>query len=102
VQRGTENNNRAKLAWAGVVDSAWAATEDWGTLRLLPAGDGTGGDPDTWYGYAVGEEGWVDTGTWMGWVNVEHDPFIYVLDLAGYLYVPTAMESGAWVYRPAR
>lgn len=51
-----------------------------------------------WYGYTVGEDGWVDTGEWMGMVNVASDPWAYVNDLGKYLYIP--IDAG-WVWVPA-
>jgi hypothetical protein len=56
-----------------------------------------GGGSATWNGYDVGPDGWVDTGAWMGMVNVTADPWIWSLDLSNYIYVP--VDSG-WVYIP--
>lgn len=99
VQRGTQNNNRAKLSWAGEVDVAWAATEDWGTLRLLPAENGEP-QPRTWAGYPVDEFGWVDTGTFFGLLYVNFGSFIYSYTLDGFLFMPEALvdDVGAWTY----
>jgi hypothetical protein len=59
-----------------------------------------GGEAPTWAGYPVDENGFADTGAWMGMVHVAADPWIYVYDLASYVYIPTdsATESGAWTY----
>jgi hypothetical protein len=57
----------------------------------------------TWNGYDVDENGFVDTGDWMGMVNVAADPWIYVYDLVKYIYMPVdATESGAWMYAPGQ
>lgn len=50
-----------------------------------------------WYGYSVDAEGWVNTDTWMGWVNVVGDPYIWNQALSKYVYVGN--DSG-WVYVP--
>lgn len=59
----------------------------------------TSGTPQ-WAGFDIGEDGWVDTGSWMGLVNVTNDPWIWVENLAQYLYIPAdaTSETGAWVY----
>ena len=66
-------------------------------LEGYVAGDGSG---TTWAGYSVDENGWADTGSWMGWVNVTNAPWIIVVNLGGYAYVPEASvtSSGGWCY----
>ena len=66
------------------------------------AGPASGEEPDpTWYGYAVDDLGWADTGTggvggWLnGWVNVTEDPWVNVLSLGTFVYVP---DNSGWVY----
>ena len=49
----------------------------------------------TWYGYTVAAENWVDTGNWMGWVNITFDPWVWVEGLAKYVYVN---DDSGWVY----
>jgi hypothetical protein len=53
-----------------------------------------------WNGFDVDENGWADTGAWMGMVNVAADPWIWSNDLTKYLYIPTegTGNDGAWVY----
>lgn len=53
-----------------------------------------------WAGYEVDETGWVDTGAWMGWLNVAQDPWIWSQDLQDYLYVGGISETGAWIFVP--
>lgn len=57
-----------------------------------------------WNGFDVDENGWADTGAWMGMVNVAADPWIWVHDLTKYLYIPTegTGNDGAWVYAVAQ
>ncbi len=54
-------------------------------------------EPTIWYGYTFDDEGWADTTSWLGWVNVTHDPWVWVVDLGKYIYV--ANDSG-WAYIP--
>lgn len=56
-----------------------------------------GGD---WMGYPVNEGFVTDTGSWLGWVYVANAPYIYVYNLASYIYVPgqTVSESSGWAY----
>lgn len=53
------------------------------------------GESNDWYGYAVDELGWANTGTWMGWVNVASDPWIFSASLDKYVY---AADDSGWVY----
>ncbi len=58
---------------------------------------------NTWSGYPIDPDGVnVDTGAYLGWVNIEHDPWIWVYSLGGYLYMPEdgMEESGNWVWAP--
>lgn len=43
-----------------------------------------------------------DTGEWLGWVFVEHDPWVYSYNLGSYLYVHEGSfgAAGSWVYAP--
>ncbi|MGC9449928.1 MAG: hypothetical protein ACP5I4_00655 [Oceanipulchritudo sp.] len=56
-----------------------------------------GGQPQTWNGYAVDENGIADTGAWMGMVYVGNDPWVYVYDLGAYTYIT---DDSGWVYVP--
>lgn len=56
---------------------------------------GSGGQ--TWNGYDVSPDGWVDTMDWMGMVNVTSDPWIWSLDLGKYVYI---VDGSGWVYVP--
>jgi len=56
--------------------------------------------PTTWAGYdIVNAAGDVDTGDWMGWINVIAKPYIYSYTL-GWIYMeePDAAAGGAWGY----
>lgn len=55
--------------------------------------------PTEWAGYAIGEDGWVDTGSFLGFVYPLGD-YIYVADTAGWMYLPESMVSaeGSWAY----
>lgn len=57
---------------------------------------GTSGG-NTWNGFPVDEQGWVDTGDWLHFVNVTHDPWIWVLNLNKYVYLG---DDSGWVYIP--
>lgn len=54
----------------------------------------------TWAGYEVDSLGWINTGAWMGYLNVTADPWIWVNSLAKYIYMPESniSTSGAWIY----
>jgi len=80
----------------GILDGDFsAANGQWSTMEIIGEFNGGGA---TWYGYPVDDDGWANTGDWMGWVNVTYDPWIISLDLGG-KYVYVADDSG-WVYVP--
>lgn len=56
-------------------------------------------EPQTWAGYPIGQDNWVDTGNWLGWINPIGD-FIYSQSLGGWLHLPEdrVVEEGAWAY----
>lgn len=53
-----------------------------------------------WAGYPVDELGWVDTLTWMGYVNVLAGDWIWSASLNNWMYMPESIitESGSWTY----
>lgn len=69
---------------------------------LLTISQGEVVEPATWAGYAIDEEtGNVDTGAWLGWLNVTNAPWIYSYSLGNYIYLNESdvdPEGGAWAY----
>ena len=59
-----------------------------------------GGGPaiTTWAGYSVDENGWVDTGSWMGHVNVTHGDWLYVYAIESFVFMKesSVQVNGAW------
>jgi hypothetical protein len=58
-------------------------------------------DNGTWAGYPILDAvGTVDTGAWMGYVNVANRPYIWSYSLSTYLYVDEAavQPGGGWAY----
>ena len=59
--------------------------------------------PGAFSEYPLGEDGWLFAGDeasgtrWLGWVFVEHYPFVYVADLGKYIYMT---EPAGWVFIP--
>jgi hypothetical protein len=51
-----------------------------------------------WMGYPVNAAGWADTGDWMGWVNVTHEPYVYVYSIGKYIY--HSGEAAGWSFIP--
>lgn len=58
--------------------------------------------PATWAGFEIDEDGWIDTGEWLGALWVTNDPWIWIHDTGSYVYLPEAnvSESGGWLYLP--
>ena len=55
---------------------------------------------DFWAGYPVGNLGDVNTDTWMGWINVYQDPWVWSYPLDGWMYLQESdvTTSGGWMY----
>ena len=53
-----------------------------------------------WAGYPVSPEMGVDTGAWLGWLNVQYGDWVYSYSLGKYLYLPESgvTTSGSWTY----
>ena len=60
-----------------------------------------GVEPTEWAGYPI-VDGYVDTGAFLGWLNISADPWIWSLSLNKYIYLPEEFvaEAGAWSYFP--
>ena len=69
--------------------------------NLTITADG-GGSGTTWAGYDVDETGWVDTASWLGWINVSQGDFVWSDAFGKYIYLPEDIvgESGTWSYVP--
>jgi hypothetical protein len=54
----------------------------------------------TWAGYEVDELGWVDTLSWLGYLNVLADPWIWSASFNNWMYMPEGSvgEGGSWAY----
>lgn len=55
-------------------------------------------DGNVWNGYIVAD-GWVDTGSWMGTLYVNHAPWVYSVNLGKYIYIPQQFDNrGSWSF----
>jgi len=79
-----------------------------GTIDEIRFGDsfesvtGVSSGTPPWAGYPVSEVGDVDTGGFMGYVNVLYAPWVWSYSLTKFVYVKeeAVTESGAWTYVP--
>ncbi|MEX0324607.1 MAG: hypothetical protein AB3N33_00830 [Puniceicoccaceae bacterium] len=55
------------------------------------------GTSNDWYGYPIAELNWVDTDSWLSWVNITFDPWVYVDGLGKYVYL---QDDSGWTYVP--
>jgi hypothetical protein len=53
-----------------------------------------------WGPWPIDDNYWVDTGDWMGWLQVEDAPWIWSQDLAQWLYFPyeTTLAGTGWCW----
>jgi hypothetical protein len=61
-----------------------------------------GAATQTWAGYPVDANGWVDTTPWLAFINVSAGDWVWVVNLGTYIYLPEEFvsEAGAWTYIP--
>jgi hypothetical protein len=54
----------------------------------------------TWAGLPVSDVGDVDTDTWMGWLNINMEPYVWSYSLNQYIYLEESAvgEGGGWTY----
>jgi len=83
-------------------DPEMALVVDWtGTFPVIETRD-TGADP-TWAGWPV-VDGWVNTGSFIGWLYVDggNPDWVRSLSLDKYIFLPESSvgNGGAWVYTP--
>ncbi|MEX0324928.1 MAG: hypothetical protein AB3N33_02445 [Puniceicoccaceae bacterium] len=76
----------------GVPPDNFLPAARWNTMEII--GDFSSGG-ETWYGYPVVTDNWADTGSWLGWVNVSVDPWVWVDALSTYTYIG---DDSGWVY----
>lgn len=93
---GHQNRDRTKRGWAGITDTAWAATEDFGTLRLMPAGDGP--DPVSPWADIPKAEGLEYKETGIGWVYDDHYPAIYHAGSESWYHVLAEISTAESMY----
>lgn len=61
----------------------------------------TGTTAVTWMGYSADEDGFINTGDWIGWVNVNSFPWVWSYSLESWMYaseVGMAGFNGTWAY----
>jgi len=56
-------------------------------------------EPDTWAGYPIDEEGFVNTGGFIGWIYPSGN-YVFVYHLERYIFLPESYvgEQGAWTF----
>ena len=71
-----------------------------GAWVYVPIADAPPGGENTWAGYPLAEGGYVDTGTFFGWLNILGDPWAWSLTFSKYIYLPEnyVAASGGWMY----
>ena len=78
---------------------AWGDTELLGGIHRSGFLDGAS---ETWRGMPVttNPDGskWADTGSWMGWIEITNEPFVYVLDIDRWAFMGELTDFGSWLY----
>lgn len=88
-------NGEITVQYEQGVEGVGTPKGHWSTFEIT--GNFSSDTTDTWMGYVVDENGWANTGPWLGWVNVTYDPWIISTSLDSYLYIG---DGSGWVYVP--
>jgi hypothetical protein len=84
--RDPEAKTQLVIDWSGAVPA-------FDTRPLDP--------PSGWAGYPARDDGWVDTGDFLGWIYPDGD-FVYSLSLGRHVELPESRvgEAGGWLFIP--
>ena len=78
--------------------NSWLIDDIYMTLGACLSDPRTGDSCESWCGYPV-VDGHADTGSWLGWLYVATEPWVYSYALDSWLYVPSCPDAtGGWVY----
>lgn len=85
--------------WAYFADGAWSDSGAWAWVRNTGAPP-SGSPGGTWHGYPLLEGGNVDTGKFLGYLQVESAPWVWIWKTGSWAYiVPDTLDAhGAWVW----
>jgi hypothetical protein len=59
-------------------------------------------DPPNWAGYPIDEDGWVDSGDFLGWLAPDQEGYVFSLLLDQFIFLPETNvgPDGGWAYIP--
>jgi hypothetical protein len=71
-----------------------------GSIDNLTITSDEGGSGTTWAGFDVDDQGNVDTGPWLGFLNINEGVWVWSYSLNSWMYLPEELvsESGSWSY----
>jgi hypothetical protein len=100
--------NSDASSYANEVGNEWTPHHQLGTARLMQTewfpeamqSGGSGEVTGSWAGYDVLDNRTVDTGAWLGMLEVDHAPFIYSEGLNRWMYLPEELvtPAGSWTF----
>jgi hypothetical protein len=88
--------------WVYIDESVVSNSGGWVYIPKFDIYQGGGASGDTWAGYPANPQGWVNTESWMAWLNVLEAPWIWSASLSTWVYIDESVvsDSGSWVYIP--
>jgi len=101
------NNPSANFGWILIGPESETSAKRFDSLQATTASNRPmlsitySESAQTWAGYAVSPDGRsVDTESFLGWIDVETAPWIYVYAIDGYMYLPeeSVGDAGGWSY----
>jgi len=101
--QGTSLTNIEAIGY--YFDHFRAAANSWldiDSVEISALVESGGSTEMNWAKWVVDENGFVDTGTFMGWLWVGAKPWVFSYQLEKFIYLPESnvSASGAWVYLP--
>ena len=73
-----------------------------GAWIFMPNTEAAAGGDTGWAGFTIAAENYVNTGSFLGWINISGGDWIWNLTFNKYMYLPEGFvsASGAWIYVP--
>lgn len=90
-------NGEITVQYEQGVENVGTPKGHWSTFEIIGNFDSVAAD--LWLGYPVDPEGFVNTQSWLGWVNVANEPWVFSSSLGGYVFIG---DASGWAYVPRK
>lgn len=105
VRMGSEPQldfNRLNKAVLSIFYTETPADGIWGDPQPLRVIEFNLARAQTWANFPILQDGWVNTSSWLGYLFIAQDPWVWAQTLTKWIYLPddAVQSNGAWLYVP--